>query len=335
MKPLFLGLSGCVVSGEERALFKAAEPAGYILFGRNIDTPEQVRALTAELRALSGRDDLPILIDQEGGRVARLRPPHWPEFPAARRFGEVYAAAPITAIEAARLNAAAIGVMLRELGITVDCLPVLDVPAAGAHDVIGDRAYGLTSGVVAALGDASLRGLRASGVVGVVKHIPGHGRAAADSHAELPVVDAPLEALRMDFEPFERLFAAPMAMTAHVVYTALDAAACASQSPAVVDFIRCEIGFDGLLMADDLGMNALGGPLEARALGVLAAGCDVALHCSGEFAENERLCASTPEMTDAARARLDAAMRWPSGATLHATVAELVAARDRLLDAAA
>lgn len=335
MTPLLLGLSGLTITDDERALFKAADPAGYILFARNIDTPEQVRALTADLRALSGRDDLPILIDQEGGRVARLGPPHWPQFPHARRFGEGFAVAPVTAIEAARLNAKAIALTLADLGISVDCLPVLDVPVPGAHDIIGDRAYALDPGVVASLGDATLRGLREGGVVGVIKHIPGHGRAAADSHLELPVVKADRSALETDFAPFRALAAAPMAMTAHVLYQALDPDVCASQSKIVVEqTIRGAIGFDGLLMADDLGMSALRGALPERLAGVLAAGCDLALHCSGDFAENAALCESAPPMTPDALVRLARAMAWiaPAGET---DVAALVARRDALLVSAA
>lgn len=335
MTPLLLGLSGLAITEDERALFKAADPAGYILFGRNIDTPEQVRALTADLRALSGRDDLPILIDQEGGRVARLGPPHWPVFPPARRFGEVFDRAPVTAIEAARLNAKAIAVTLADLGISVDCLPVLDVPVPGAHDIIGDRAYALEPGTVASLGDATLRGLREGGVVGVVKHIPGHGRAAADSHLELPVVTADRAALEADFAPFRALAAAPMAMTAHVLYQALDPDACASQSKVVIEqTIRGTIGFDGLLMADDLGMSALGGTLPERLTGVLAAGCDLALHCSGDFAENTALCEAAPSMTAEALARLARAMAWRRGDG-KTDVAALVARRDALLVSAA
>ncbi|MBW7946309.1 MAG: beta-N-acetylhexosaminidase [Sphingomonadaceae bacterium] len=335
MTPLLLGLSGLTLTEDERALFRAADPAGYILFGRNIGAPEQVRALTAELRALTGRDDLPILVDQEGGRVARLGPPHWPLFPPARRFGEVFAVAPVTAIEAARINARAIAVVLAGLGISVDCLPVLDVPVPGAHDIIGDRAYAPEPGTVASLGDATLRGLREGGVVGVVKHIPGHGRAAADSHLELPVVTADRAALEADFAPFRALAAAPMAMTAHVLYEALDPTACASQSRVVVEqTIRGAIGFDGLLMADDLGMSALGGTLPEKLAGVLAAGCDLALHCSGDFAENAALCEAAPSMTAEALERLARAMAWPR-ADGETDVAALVARRDALLVSAA
>lgn len=338
VKPLFLGVDGRSLGDSERALFAAANPAGFILFGRNIETPDQVRALTSELRAISGRDRLPILVDQEGGRIARLGPPHWPSFPAAGTFGALYARAPVTAIESARLNARALAAMLAELGISVNCLPVLDMPVSGAHAIIGDRAYGSDVDTVAALGDATLRGLREGGIVGVVKHIPGHGRAAVDSHRERPVVTASREELERDFEPFRRLAGAPMAMTAHVTYTALDADACASQSSTVIGTIRRHIGFAGLLMTDDLGMHALDGPLEQRAARALAAGCDIALHGSGDFAENERLCEAAPALSPEGRARLDAAMRWPAATPAAITGTDLSAlalARDALLSAAA
>jgi len=343
MQPTFLGLAGTELSADERALFKAADPAGYILFKRNIDTPDQVRALTASLTDLADRP-LPILIDQEGGRVARLQPPHWPVFPAGARFGELYDKAPVTAIEACRLNALALAAMLRDLGITVDCLPLLDVRDAAGHDIIGDRAYGFDPLWVAALGKATLDGFAAGGLVGVVKHIPGHGRAAADSHLELPVVTASRAELERDFIPFRRLAAAPMAMTAHVTYTALDPDRCATLSPAVIAFIRDDIGFSGLLMSDDLGMKALGNPASgglapgantlddfgARALASLAAGCDIALHCSGDFAEMRAICEAVPEIGAAARARLEAAMA--SAGPGDATPAEQWAeARDQLL----
>jgi beta-N-acetylhexosaminidase len=335
VKPLFLGLAGTELTPEERALFAEADPAGYILFARNIASPEQVRALTAELKALSGRERLPILIDQEGGRVARLRPPHWPEFPAGRRFGLAYEKAPVTGIEAARANARALAAMLLDLGINVDCLPVLDVPAPGAHDIIGDRAYGGEPEIVTALGDATLRGLREGGVVGVIKHMPGHGRATADSHEALPVVEASREALERDFAPFRALKDAPMAMTAHVTYTALDPNACASLSPLVIgDLIRGEFGFDGLLMSDDLGMKAVGGPVAERARGALSAGCDIALHCSGVLADNAALCASAPEIGEAALRRLERAMAWPEPQAT-GDVAVHAERRDRLLGAAA
>ena len=343
MQPLFLGLAGLTLNDEERALFRAANPAGYILFKRNVDSPDQVRALTQSLRDLAGRD-LPILIDQEGGRVARLRPPHWPEFPTGERFGLLYDKAPITAIEACRLNALALAALLKDLGINVDCLPLLDVRDPGGHDIIGDRAFGAEPMVVSALGKAVLDGFQAGGICGVVKHIPGHGRARADSHLELPVVTASRDELERDFEPFRRLADAPMAMTAHITYTALDAQRCATLSPTVIDFIRNDIGFGGLLMSDDLGMHALGNPQSgghspgsnaladfgARALACLDAGCDIALHCSGDFNEMRSIVEAAPVMSDAAAARLTAAMAWmgPGDAT---PVAEWAAARDALL----
>ena len=343
MQPTFLGLCGLTITPDERDLFIAADPAGYILFKRNIDSPDQVRALTASLTDLAGRP-CPILIDQEGGRVARLRPPHWPEYPPGERFDHLYEKAPITAIEAARLNALALAAMLRDLGINVDCLPLLDVRDQQGHDIIGDRAYGTCPMRVAALGRATLDGLRQGGVCGVVKHIPGHGRARADSHLELPIVDASRADLERDFEPFRTLNWAPMAMTAHVTYTAIDATRCATLSPVVIDLIRTDIGFQGLLMSDDLGMKALGHPsaggypagsnaLEdfgARALASLAAGCDIALHCSGDFAEMRSICEAVPEITVAARARLDAALAG-IGIGDDTPAAQWAAARDKLL----
>ena len=343
MQPLFLGLAGLALNDDERALFRAANPAGYILFKRNVDSPDQVRALTQSLRDLAGRD-VPILIDQEGGRVARLRPPHWPEFPTGERFGLLYDKAPITAIEACRLNALALAALLKDLGINVDCLPLLDVRDTQGHDIIGDRSFGTEPMVVSALGKAVLDGFRAGGICGVVKHIPGHGRARADSHLELPVVTASREELERDFEPFRRLADAPMAMTAHITYTALDAARCATLSPDVIDFIRQDIGFGGLLMSDDLGMHALGNPQSgghppgsnalqdfgARALASLDAGCDIALHCSGDFNEMRSIVEAAPVMSEVATTRLAAAMAWmgPGDST---PVAEWAAARDALL----
>jgi beta-N-acetylhexosaminidase len=305
MLPVIYGVEGPVLSASERSFFRDADPAGYILFKRNCMSDEQVRRLTDDLRDLSGRTTVPILIDQEGGRVARLGPPHWPSFPAAACFGRLYNQAPLSAIEAAHANAKAIGLLLRGLGITVDCLPVLDVPADDGHDIIGDRAYGADPLQVAALGSATLEGLRDAGVAGVVKHVPGHGRARCDSHVELPRVQAAREELERDLEPFRRLAWAPMAMTAHVVYDAIDPDACASLSPRVIEeVIRGEIGFHGLLMSDDLGMSALSGPQAERARGVLSAGCDVALHCSGSLQEMEEIANALPRIGERAAARL-------------------------------
>jgi beta-N-acetylhexosaminidase len=331
MLPIIFAFSGLELTADERALFKAADPSGYILFKRNCNTPEQVRALTDSLRDLSGRDDIPILIDQEGGRVARLGPPHWPVFPNGEIFGRLYEKAPLSAIEAARVNALAIARLLFDLGINVDCLPLLDVRSPGGHDVIGDRSYGSDPMRVAALGEHSLRGLREGGVVGIVKHVPGHGRAAADSHLELPVVTVSRDELETDLAPFRQLRDAPMAMTAHVTYTALDPDRCASLSPIVIgETIRRDIGFDGLLMADDLTMKALGGSLAERAQGVIAAGCDVALHCSGDLAEMAEIAAAAPSMTPDAGERLARAMAWADGRCV-ADPAELAAKRDALL----
>lgn len=343
MQPVIFGLAGLALTADETALFKGADPAGYILFKRNVDSPDQVRALTASLRDLAGRD-VPILIDQEGGRVARLRPPHWPEFPPGEVFGLLYDKAPITAIEACRLNALALAALLRDLGINVDCLPLLDVRDAGGHDIIGDRSFGTEPLVVAALGKAVLDGFQAGGICGIVKHIPGHGRARADSHLELPVVTASRAELERDFIPFRRLANAPMAMTAHITYTALDAHRCATLSPQVIEFIRNDIGFGGLLMSDDLGMHALGNPQSgghppgsnalsdfgARALASIEAGCDIALHCSGDFNEMRSIVEAAPVMSSAAAARLAAAMAW-MGPGDPAPVARWASARDALL----
>lgn len=332
MLPAIFGLAGTALTADERALFRDSEPAGYILFARNCQSREQLRALTDSLRDLSGRSDLPILIDQEGGRVARLKPPEWPEFPAWGRFSALYDKAPVSAIEAARVNAEAIALTLAEVGITVDCLPLLDVPQPGAHDVIGDRALGAEPMRVAALGRAVLDGLAAGGVVGVVKHIPGHGRARADSHKELPVVDAGEAALESDLAPFRALADAPMGMTAHVLYTAWDADRPASVSPTVVgEVIRGRIGFDGLLMSDDLAMAALSGTAAERARAVIAAGCDVALHCSGILEEMEAVASALGTMSGKSRARLDAAMKNVAANDSRRSYAELAAKCDALL----
>ncbi|WP_439534327.1 beta-N-acetylhexosaminidase [Polymorphobacter sp.] len=329
MIPAFLGLAGPELTAGERDFFRAVDPAGYILFARNVVDPAQLRALTASLTDLAGRA-LPILIDQEGGRVARLRAPHWPAFPTGETFARTYQRAPITAIEACRLNALALAAMLRGLGITVNCLPLLDVRDPQGHDIIGDRALGEQPMQVSALGRATLDGLRQGGVCGVVKHIPGHGRAGADSHLELPVVTASLAALERDFEPFRRLATAPMAMTAHVTYTALDAERCATLSSTVIDFIRNDIGFSGLLMSDDLGMKALQGDFGELAAAALDAGCDIALHCSGVMDEMVAIAGALDDIGPAARRRLDAAMAWagPGDDTASERWAE---ARDRLL----
>jgi beta-N-acetylhexosaminidase len=342
MIPLFFGLSGPALTADERALFSQTPPAGYILFARNIVHPDQVRRLTDSLRALAGDPLLPVLIDQEGGRVARLRPPHWPEFPPQRLFGALWEKAPLTAIAAARANAAALGAMLRRLGITVDCLPLVDVATSGMHDVIGDRSFGSDPLCVAALGRAVLDGLRSAGVAGVVKHIPGHGRATLDSHLALPEVDADATALDADLLPFARLRDAPMAMTAHIVYHAWDSKRCATLSPVIIhEIIRGRLDFDGLLMSDDIDMKALGNQpgcatVAGRAVAVLEAGCDIALHCSGDFAAMAAIAASAPSIGTEARSRLERAMAWaPASDDNGATVADLCHRRDALIAAVA
>ena len=331
MQAAIYGLAGLALTADERAFFREADPAGYILFKRNCADRAQLRALTDDLRALHGRDDLPVLIDQEGGRVARLKPPEWPEFPAAWRFAELYDKAPMSAIEAARANAGAIAALLREVGVNVDCLPVLDVRRPGATDIVGDRALGAEPMQVAALGRAALDGLAAGGVVGVVKHMPGHGRALVDSHKELPVVRASQAELEIDLEPFRTLRAAPMGMTCHCVFTAWDAERPASLSPTVIgEVIRGRIGFAGFLMSDDIGMSALAGGFGERARGVVAAGCDAALHCSGDMAEMVAVAGAVGEMNEAGRERLARAMAGLA-ASEGGSYEELAEKRDRLL----
>jgi beta-N-acetylhexosaminidase len=332
MLPAILGLSGLALTDAERGFFRAADPAGFVLFGRNVADKAQVRALTDTLRDLCGRADLPILVDQEGGRIARLQPPAWPPFPAPRRFAALYEKAPISAIEAARANGEALAVTLAEVGINVDCLPLLDVARADTHAVIGDRALGDEPMRVAALGRALLDGLATGGVLGVVKHIPGHGRAGADSHKELPVVEASAAELQVDLAPFRALRDAPMAMTAHVLYPAWDAARPATVSPTIIsEVIRGEIGFEGLLMSDDLGMAALSGTLAERTAAALAAGCDVALHCSGVLTESEEVAGAAGEMSSVASARLALALASVTGKASAKSHKGLAAKRDALL----
>ena len=323
---------GLALSEDERRFFRDADPAGFIVFKRNCETREQLLRLTDSLRELTGRTDLPILIDQEGGRVARMKPPEWPAFPAAERFAQLYQLAPSSAIEAARANARAIALMLREVGVNVDALPLLDVRQKGASDIIGDRALGSEPMQVAALGRAVLDGMASAGVVGIVKHIPGHGRALVDSHKELPVVSAGSEELDSDLEPFERLASAPMGMMAHVVYTAWDADRPASMSPIVIhDIVRDRIGFDGWLMSDDIGMEALEGDFGSRAAGVVAAGCDAALHCSGKMEEMLAVAAAAPRMTAAGEARLKRAIALVDVQRDGPDFAESLSIRDKLL----
>jgi beta-N-acetylhexosaminidase len=309
MQAAFYGLAGLTMNEEERRFFRDCDPAGYILFRRNCESPEQLRVLTDSLRDLHGRGDLPILIDQEGGRVVRMRPPVWPQLPSGEAFDRLYRLAPSSAIEAARMNARAIALMLKASGINVNCLPMLDVRQPGATDIVGDRAYGGEPMQVSALGRAVLDGMASAGVVGVVKHMPGHGRALVDSHKELPVVTASDEELAVDLEPFERLASAPMGMVAHIVFTAWDAERPSSQSPVVIhQIIRERIGFGGFLMTDDIGMEALTGSAGERSAAAIAAGCDATLHCSGKFDEMLDVAAHVGALTADAEARLARAM---------------------------
>ena len=332
MQAAIYGIEGFALSDDERAFLRDAEPAGMIIFRRNCEDADQLLRLTDSLRELTGRGDLPILIDQEGGRVARMRPPAWPAFPAAERFARLYEAAPSSAIEAVRSNARALGLMLRACGINVNCLPLLDVRQEGATDIIGDRALGSNPMQVAALGRAVLDGMASAGVVGVVKHMPGHGRALVDSHKELPIVTADAEELEIDLEPFERLASAPMGMVAHVVYTAWDPEHPASQSRIVIErIIRERIGFDGFLMSDDSNMNALTGSQGERAAACVAAGCDVALPCNGILSDNIAVAEALPPLSPEGEARLSRAMAATMLDDDGPDMAEALAKRDQLL----
>ena len=332
MIPAIFGLSGQTLTDDERAFFRDSAPAGYILFSRNIAHRAQLRRLTDDLRALDGRANLPILIDQEGGRVARMKSPEWPDFPSGAAFDALYERAPASAIEAARLNAMALASILSEVGITVDCLPLLDVRQPGASDVIGDRALGSEPMRVAALGRAILGGLQDGGVVGIVKHIPGHGRALLDSHEELPVVTASDHDLQSDLAPFAALRDAAMAMTCHVVFNAWDADRPATLSPVVIDqVIRQRIGFHGLLMSDDLDMKALSGNVPARAAGAIAAGCDIALNCWGKMDDMIGIARALDPISTVSRARLEGAMDRVAGVRDDRQYAMLVDQRDALL----
>jgi len=303
------GCAGLRLSAEEESFFRAANPFGFILFARNCESPAQVRDLVTALRAAVGRESAPVLIDQEGGRVARLKPPHWRAAPPASYFGRLASHDLERAHEALRLNIMLIAAELTDLGIDVDCLPLLDLQFPGAHDVIGDRAFGGDPGLVADLGRVVCETFLAAGVMPVVKHIPGHGRARVDSHMELPVVGtAKAELVASDFRPFHALADAPWGMTAHVVYKALDETRPATTSPEVIaQVIRGEIGFDGLLLSDDLSMEALKGSLGERAAASLAAGCDVVLHCNGKPEEMAQVAEATAPLTEAAQRRIAAA----------------------------
>ena len=310
LRAFISGCEGLRLTSRELAFFRETRPCGLILFKRNCDTPDQIRALIDSYREAVDNRDVLVLIDQEGGRVQRLSPPNWRQYPTGRAFGLHHARDPDAGLEAARFGARLIARDLHKLGITVNCAPVADLPVPGAHDVIGDRAYGTSADTVIALARAVAQGYLEGGVLPVLKHIPGHGRASVDSHASLPVIGCSREELsKSDLLPFKALSDLPLGMTAHILIPAIDPDAPASASPVIIsDIIRGEIGFDGLLMCDDLGMGALGGDMRERTRAVLAAGCDVALHCSGIFAEMETVAAETPLLSGDALRRFEAAL---------------------------
>jgi beta-N-acetylhexosaminidase len=333
MTPAIFGLAGHSLTDDERDFFRDADPAGYILFGRNVESREQLRALTGDLRAIHGRERLLVSIDQEGGRVARMRPPEWDRYPPGEAFARLWDIAPASAIEAARANAEALGLDLAEVGITVDYWPVLDVREPGTHDVIGDRALGSEPMQVAALGRAILDGLSRAGIAGCIKHMPGHGRARADSHQELPTVEASEDELEIDLEPFRTLAHAPIGMTAHLRYTAWDADNPATQSEFIVrEIIRKRIDFGGLLLSDDIYMEALCGTVPDRGGAALTAGCDVVLNCHGGVADMAAVAAALPRLSPEAADRLDGALDTP--AKRAGDHAALIAKRDALLELA-
>ena len=336
MIPAIFGCSGPQLTADERAFFREADPAGYILFGRNCENPEQLRALTDELRALHGRDHLLISIDQEGGRVARLRPPNWSFYPAGEAFDRLYQTAPASAIEAARASATAMALELSAMGITVTYHPPLDVRQPGATDAIGDRSLGSDPMQVAAIGRAILDGLADGGVAGCIKHMPGHGRALVDSHKEMPRVDASAEELEQDIAPFRTLNSATIGMTAHLLFPVWDAEQPATLSETIIrDIIRGQIGFEGLLLTDDIDMQALDGTIPERSAKAHAAGCDVILNCWAKMDDMQGICEVLPPMSDAVSAKLRRAIEDTRIANAIAPEhSALLAKRDALLDLA-
>ncbi len=332
MTPAIFGISGHTLTDEERAFFREADPAGYILFGRNCGDKAQVRALTDDLRSIHGRARTFICIDQEGGRVARMKPPEWSAFPAGAAFDALYAIAPASAIEAARANAEALALELAEVGISVDCHPPLDIPVTGAHDVIGDRALGHEPMQVAALGRAILDGFGKAGVLGCIKHMPGHGRSHCDTHKEMPVVTASAEELETDIAPFHALRETPVGMTGHLKFTAWDADNPATLSPTIIErVIRGKIGFDGLLLTDDIDMEALSGSIPERSQRALAAGCDVVLNCWARMDDMVGIAERCPTMRADSAARLERALAAMGELPEKVETAELLAKRDALL----
>jgi beta-N-acetylhexosaminidase len=303
------GLSGLTITANEHAFLREASPWGLIVFKRNISTPEQLSALTRDFRDTVGWE-APVLVDQEGGRVARLGPPHWPVYPPGARYGQIYDRDPASGLAAARLAGHLIASDLKAVGIDTDCLPIADVPVDGHDPIIGDRAYGTEPAKVAAIAAAVAAGLLAGGVLPVLKHLPGHGRATADSHLKLPVVTTPRPELeKTDFAAFQPLRNLPLGMTAHVVFSAIDKAQPATTSVTIVsEVIRGLIGFTGLLMSDDVSMGALSGTIAGRSHAALAAGCDVVLHCNGDLDEMMQVASAAPELSGAAAHRADAAL---------------------------
>jgi beta-N-acetylhexosaminidase len=328
------GISATELGAVEREFIRSERPWGFILFKRNIETPSQVTSLVEELRETIEDPEAPVLIDQEGGRVQRLGPPHWPAYPAGAEFGTLYDIDPALGLSAAQLTARLMAADLTDLGITVDCLPLADVPVAGADAVIGNRAYGTEPKKVAAIARAVTQGLEQGGVLPVLKHIPGHGRATADTHFRLPQVDTSREELeRTDFAAFKPLADLPMAMTAHVVFSALDPAHPATTSATIIQqVIRGVIGFQGLLMSDDVSMNALAGPIGERTEAIIAAGCDMVLHCNGNLDEMRSVAWRTPELSGEALVRARRALasrKAPLAFDRPAARAELAALIDR------
>jgi len=306
------GCLGPELTPDERRFFGESRPWGFIVFGRNIVDRDQLRALIGSLRECVEDETAPVLIDQEGGRVARLSPPHWRQRPSAARFGALHAVSPDLAREAAYLNARLMAKDLADLGISIDCAPVLDLPVEGADVVIGDRAFGSDPAVVIDLGRVVIEGMLDGGVLPVMKHIPGHGRATADSHKALPRVRASLDELSAsDFVSFRSLNHCPLAMTAHVVFEAIDAQRPATTSPKVIrDVIRGEIGFEGALISDDISMGALKGPISVRTKAALFAGCDLVLHCNGSMAEMTELASEAMPLRDAWLKRCETALSY-------------------------
>jgi beta-N-acetylhexosaminidase len=303
------GVAGTSITPAERNFLREAAPWGLILFKRNIENKKQVSNLTDDFRECIGRDDAPVLVDQEGGRVQRLGPPHWPAYPPGGIFGEIYDRNAAVGIAAAKLGARLIAADLQALGITVDCVPLADLRLPGADLVIGNRAYGETPDKVATIAGAVAEGLMDGGVLPLLKHIPGHGRAMADSHLSLPIVNAERAELEAtDFAAFRQLRGLPLGMTAHVVYTALDRLPATTSATMINEVIRGFIGFHGLLMSDDVSMGALSGTIGERSAACLAAGCDVVLHCNGNIKEMEEVAANSSELKGASAQRAVAAL---------------------------